>query len=646
MWVFLRSLIELWKGWEIRALVLLSLKLQIILIVLGSRRKVTTNILVKIIVWSAYMSADWVATVTLGILARGDPGNSPKIIHPLQSFWAPFLLLHLGGPDTITAYSLEDNQLWLRHLLGLVVEIGVAFYVFLRSSDDTVLTLIAIPVIIAAIIKYGERTWVLRSASSKNFRDSLLSDPDPGPDYMESSSSASGVDEDLVSSTKTVLPQRYTGSRHDHLSQAYYLFNRLKYLFADLILGYYERKDCNSMINDKSSEEAFSLVEGELGFLYDMLYTKATIVYSRWGFLLRCISFFSSIFAWIIFAIFIDEHAYSMVDISITYSLLIGAVALEVYALFLIILSDWTKVWLVDLLIQGGSIGKRWSRTTSKGDYVLYKRKCLDLLKWSTTDVEFDHSLLLWHIATQLCYYQDIKDNIINGSSTLHGYTKISLSLSDYMLYLLVMCPDMLPKGIGEIRYRDTCAEAIRFFKQRKKIGSKVDEACQELHEVDTGSLENVKRDQTKSVLLYGCKLAQQLQSLLNQHGWDYKKKWEMMNEVWVELLAYAAVHCGWKEHGQQLMNGGELLTHVCVLATHFGLSSQFQIEKEYFKEYLHIREVSSINWQCDCDPCLLPLLYLCLAPYWCMQRVKNIFSRSPNDIYATNLESIFSFSQ
>lgn len=50
-----------------------------------------------------------------------------------MAFWAPFLLVHLGGPDTITAYSLEGNELWLRHLLNLVVQVGVAFYVFVGA---------------------------------------------------------------------------------------------------------------------------------------------------------------------------------------------------------------------------------------------------------------------------------------------------------------------------------------------------------------------------------------------------------------------------------------------------------------------------------------------------------------------------------
>jgi len=43
------------------------------------------------------------------------------------------LLLHLGGPDTITAYAFEDNQLWLRHLLNLAVQVMGAAYVLYQS---------------------------------------------------------------------------------------------------------------------------------------------------------------------------------------------------------------------------------------------------------------------------------------------------------------------------------------------------------------------------------------------------------------------------------------------------------------------------------------------------------------------------------
>jgi hypothetical protein len=65
------------------------------------------------------------------------------------------------------------------------------------------------------------------------------------------------------------------------------------------------------------------------------------------------------------------------------------------------------------------------------------------------------------------------------------------------------------------------------------------------------------------------------LQSLETQDGWANDKKWEMISEVWVDMLMYAASHCRWKEHVHALSQGGELLTHVCLLMAHLGLSKQ-----------------------------------------------------------------------
>ncbi|XVE68232.1 hypothetical protein DITRI_Ditri09bG0051900 [Diplodiscus trichospermus] len=153
MSTFSEIVIEVWNGWEIRVLLLLSLSLQVILTAFGSQRKYSTSIWIRFFVWLAYMSADSVATLALGILARNLASDSVKgNSNPnmsLQLFWTPFLILHLGGPDTITALSLEDNELWLRHFLGLLVQIVIALYVFVKSWGDTHLKLIALPVFIA-----------------------------------------------------------------------------------------------------------------------------------------------------------------------------------------------------------------------------------------------------------------------------------------------------------------------------------------------------------------------------------------------------------------------------------------------------------------------------------------------------------------
>ncbi|KAF0888132.1 hypothetical protein E2562_010835 [Oryza meyeriana var. granulata] len=93
--------------------------------------------------------------------------------HQLTFFWAPFLLIHLGGQDTVTAFSIEDNELWLRHLLNLLAHVWLALYVFWKSTPPgDRLVVPAIFVFVAGVIKYGERTWALKSGSENALRSS------------------------------------------------------------------------------------------------------------------------------------------------------------------------------------------------------------------------------------------------------------------------------------------------------------------------------------------------------------------------------------------------------------------------------------------------------------------------------------------
>jgi hypothetical protein len=84
-------------------------------------RQGSTNGLLRGTIWLAYLGADMVAIYALRYLSRHQD-NGTMETHPLVFFWTPFLLIHLGGQDTITAFFMEDNKLWLRHLLNLVLE--------------------------------------------------------------------------------------------------------------------------------------------------------------------------------------------------------------------------------------------------------------------------------------------------------------------------------------------------------------------------------------------------------------------------------------------------------------------------------------------------------------------------------------------
>ncbi|KAI5562399.1 hypothetical protein BDE02_15G051000 [Populus trichocarpa] len=633
---------NLWNKGEIRGMVFLSLLLQTILIIFGSQRKTIARSWIRILVWSAYLSADMVATVALGNLARsqGDSSSdgSKKANNPVQAFWAPFLLLHLGGPDTITAYSIEDNELWLRHLLGLGVQVVVAFYVFSRSWGSGILTFIAIPMFIVGIIKYAERTWVLSSSSSEGLKKSNLSKFRP------------------FYPLKALSKKRDQALEGKYLLQAYTFLGISMFMMQDLVPGIPALIKSQVLISKNTAEDAFKVVEIELGLIYDMLYTKAPLIYSRAGIILRSISFLLTFTALISFQILIDKHAYSTIDITITYLLFAAAVFLEFYAFLCLVFSDWTMIWLTDeggnalssalySLIRKLTRSKRWSRsiaqynlisssienrplgclkslgmnekmrqifvhrvamnvdlkrfifkhlqkkaentkedfslidknrrskiTGQRGDGVLEREGLLQNYMWCTTEVEFSRSILVWHLATEICYLGD-KD----ASNASKEYCETSRCLSEYMMYLLVMRPNMLSKGINDEGYLDTLQDLQRLNpnktrgdEAKKGVADGILRSELSLDDITFQSLWKI----AKSVVIGGEKLARQLLLL------RLEKRWEMINEVWIEMLAYAAAHCPWKEHTHQLRRGGELLTHVFLLMLHFGLSEQYEFTR------------------------------------------------------------------
>ena len=202
-----------------------------------------------------------------------------------------------------------------------------------------------------------------------------------------------------------------------------------------------------------------------------------------------------------------------------------------------------------------------------RGDWILEKMNCFSRLGWSTGG-EFDQSILLWHLATDLCYYTDLNKK---SSPAENSNRKASKLLSDYMVYLLVKHPVMLPDGIGQIRFQDSCAEATDIF---KCVKDRI-QACKKLLlQVNTEIPQlKVKGDRSKSVLSEACRLAKSLQSLETEEEWNCEKKWELMSHVWVEMLCYAACHCPRNHHAEKLRLGGELLTHVWLLMAHFGIT-------------------------------------------------------------------------
>lgn len=672
------GLIEFFDKWEVRVFVILSLMLQVLMIVLGKRRKYVCKLWIRIILWCAYLLADWVAVVSLGIIAKNTLAECQgKMEDELMWFWAQFFLLHLGGPDTITAYSLEDNELWLRHLVGMVIQTGLASYILLVSFPSSQwLPYLSLLMFIAGMIKYVERLSTLCAANSENFRDSLLSEPDPGPNYarfMEEYTlkKAEGfeVKVDEVKEIHVPVHRLLPNQPETCIRDAYDWFLTFNRLFADAILSFQDRDSSQSYFQKLNGELAFGVVEIELGFMFDQIYTKASIVYNTRGYISRAITFSFTLFTWAVFQFVCEKRSYTTLDLAITHLLLGVAVCLEVYAAVAMVDSDWTrcrvsndgddKTTRLARLIQWFQHphGKRWSEKMAQHNLLDFcvrdksgsvcpssqrflcrvrkltkidnhlekhwhksftdvtadlKKLIFDELKSYITGTdsdsdsaamlnrkgsfalqkhtgegesldwienrEFDQRILLWHVATDICCCLESRNN---------EYKQIShrcKHISDYMLYLLIVCPYMLPIGIGMIRFRDTCAEARVFIKERETmIHSKAD-ICSKLLEVNTEVAPMVvKGDRCKSVLFDACRLAKFL--VEKKEG-----KWEILSAVWVEMLAHAATHCGGSHHARQLRRGGELLTHVWLLMAHLGITEQFQISRGHARAKLIVK--------------------------------------------------------
>ncbi|KAJ9671772.1 hypothetical protein PVL29_025470 [Vitis rotundifolia] len=723
---------KLWDEWNLRGSVLFSLFLQILLIFCAPTRKRKGNTFVTLIIWSAYLLADWVAAFAVGLIANSQNNMRNKCETPVQTedllaLWAPFLLLHLGGPDAITAFSLEDNELWIRHLFGLLIQLIAVGYVIVQALPSELWIPTSL-MLLAGIIKYAERTRALYLGCLGNFEASMLPPADAGPEatnyaqLMEAYTSKKilhvpayiKVQTEFRASADYDVRAKLL-SDLDVVEGGFKYFNIFKGLIVDLMFTFQECKDSRRYFFARNTEDAFKVLEVELNFMYDAFYTKMVVVNGNIGYFLRFICSTCLVASLERFAAhhkqkngghLPNQAKMHPFDVYVTYALLIGAICLDSIAVIKLIFSDWTIVLLrysraKEFLLKtrkrltvyrigswSKTFGRRWSNSMSqhslvryclkerfkwidvtvdwfglkdildeiqykdhidvpddlknfickelkekakkaehskttreicsgRGDWVLSQSACQSLI-WSV-DGEYDESLLLWHIATDLCFYEmpssTHTDPEVGRQSSkeisFDNERKFSKFLSDYMLYLLVMRPTMMSAvaGIGQIRFRDTCEEAKKFFRRKdiisggkfkessllswfksfmpwswlekfssktkeKLMREKIEEACAALLLIETVVKPiEVKGDRSKSVLFDACILAKELKKL------NERKRWKVISEVWVELLSYAASQCGANTHVQQLSKGGELVTFVWLLMTQLGLGDQFRVE-------------------------------------------------------------------
>ncbi|XP_052169085.1 uncharacterized protein LOC127785725 [Oryza glaberrima] len=651
---------QFWNEWEIQCLVLASFSLQVFLHFFSSIRKGNTSRLLSLLLWLAYLLADYVATFTLGRLTLHV--DDPR--HQLVLFWTPLLLLHLGSQETISAFSIEDAMLWKRHLLGLVSQVALAIYIVAKSwRPDKQLLGPLVLMFISGTIKYAERTWALMTASSSM---------SPGSDSM--ADHVLGVQDDVILDAKSYFDELHSifpgknvqdieghngGRRTDDdgyegLVMAAGKGFRLCLDFLTDMTPFLVWSNTDTIIDSaikklRSSnpetqvQMAYKLVEIQLLLIYDYLYTKYGALQFRLGLVSsgieRLITFFSTLAA---LGLFVGANLkgpfnYSREDVMVSYVLLVGAITLDISSIFMLISSYWLQLhrrgglfgcsfslakcvhagskplWsekiaqynLIDACIQeerGGIIcGWVMRRTGIVSDINMsntvspeLKKLVLDKLfevastrsvsdywdwdfskyrgmwlQWwlqegriqadiaqgiltdgiTDTDLYFPMTVIVWHIATEMCWFADEND--------YSPCRAPSMELSRYVMYLVAKW-DVMSGSNGHFELGKARRQVKRILEGHRGISD--ERGLLKYARQATGQV-------TEPCFGRGRAISEHLLKISNR-----ALRWELISMLWIEMLCYLGPNCGAQFHAKHLSTGGEFVTHVRILLVVLGI--------------------------------------------------------------------------
>ncbi|XP_052151796.1 uncharacterized protein LOC127770170 [Oryza glaberrima] len=700
---------DVWKKWGIQILVTWSLMLQVILLLLAGTRRRHAPAMLRFLLWLAYLLADSTAIYALGHLSLGSVASD----HRLASFWAPFLLLHLSGPDNITAYALQDSELWLRHLQILLLQLLGASYVLYKHiiiGDVTTrghepFLLANVLMFVVGLFKYGERIHALRCNKLSNIWSS------PKEVYRNNQLLCYLQDEDHRIREEEELSLQYAHSLHHICKRGIVDF----VIEEPLDVEKSERSETKILIEKMLQEKdrktrikMWKVIEMELSLMYDILYTKAGVIHSWFGYSIRVLSPVTIFASFLLFIVSGrggssccskagQQHG---IDIAVTYLLLVGAFLMETTSLISALASSWalgflcgmrwtfrikwwhrlrrsvlalrqyvkaktrgfwgrSRMWSSDSIGQfnllyfraaqvnrtnywlgkcamklGFSIGNWWNNTcyswtimipdkvktrsvglVSKphlmntmgllrykwGDLALNEDTCPSELLQKLDDlrgIDFHESIIIWHIATDLILLER-KNNYSGDSKNDKEVERVRSirALSNYLMFLVVTRPDMVPGLPQNWLFQQTCNNLDEICEDRRyqllssagKTNNIIFRVLRQLfrgHNDNTASVRLNQTNELAKIILEKYNPTEKFDSsiprltyarniadiVLNCKYSDERKDTDpvkVLHDLWMDFLIYAANRCNRKSHAEMLNVGGEFTTVVWLMLEH-----------------------------------------------------------------------------
>ncbi|KAM0870089.1 hypothetical protein ACQ4PT_040241 [Festuca glaucescens] len=650
------STVQWWEEWQLRILVLASLALQYILFVTSLLRKIPMKPGVKLILWLAYLGGDAIAIYALATLFNRQKNQDGSHARVLEVFWAPILLIHLGGRDSISAFNIEDNELWTRQLLVMVSQVTVAIYVFWRSwpgINDKRLLQAAIILFVIGVLRCFEKPWTLNSASI----NSMASSPRAIRRMIHAPADAKIKPHPLQDFVEKVKMKTTDGASVGlSIPDTKVDFTPYK-LFVDLASpSTTSRIKTLRSFSALDENDAYDLLQKWLSDAFHVFYTKENtypghLVRDRLRYTVVILLLASTVLFH-----FSRREAYIDKDVKVTYALLCCTLFLEALSFFFGIMrgtegteekdirltftrtvdgkvsqynligffvrhkKHYILMSILGLLKCRDFFHQRWcmkpspsSRRITKlvlqhvkhgwedhikdascyrefndrrGLLTLGSEGCYDKLAW-TIEGPFDESVLLWHLATDFCYYRraasahtdhckpELCFHLLQFSmqqcchpcdaSCHHKRASQCRDMSNYMVYLLYVNPEMLMAGTR----RHLFTSAYKGLESIIKEGGTLLEESKIVEMIiTTVEREGSPPDGSEQGIIHD---AWAISKLLEMPA---DKMWKVIEGVWVEMICFSASRCRGYLHAKALGMGTEYLTYVWLLLYHMGMES------------------------------------------------------------------------
>lgn len=173
----------------------------------------------------------------------------------------------------------------------------------------------------------------------------------------------------------------------------------------------------------------------------------------------------------------------------------------------------------------------------------------------------FDETVLLWHLATDFCFY------FMDATDEIEEMSRCSRQISNYLVYLLFVNPEMLMTGTRSNLFKTTYGDLKRMIQldaieeptlNERKITSRIVDQVMMITPGEGGLIQDA----------FG--LAEELRNV----GMEADATWRIIQGVWVEMLCFSAGRCRGYLQAKSLGKGGEYLSHVWLLLSYMGMET------------------------------------------------------------------------